>query len=373
MIVTLIFISAIVIFAIRTSFFSIGAYLERRKEYHTGELKNFPFISVIVPARNEEGNIRQCIESIAKNKYPKDRFEVIAVNDRSTDSTGKILNDLHSSFPNLQIVTVTEETAIHNLKGKPGALEAGIRVSKGSIILMTDADCTVRENWIETIAKGYENPNVGLVASFTHIKGNRIFDKIQAVEWICMNTMGSGGIGIKQPLACYGNNMSVKKSDFDKIGGYSNIKFSVTEDLALLQAIHKLGRKIRYITNPEALAVTFPCVDLKEYFNQHHRWAIGGLSLGWKAVFFVISSLAVWIGIITAIVTYQPIWLGAVLISRIICDFILINPSIRILKKQKLYPWIIPSVLFFILIEATLPFLILNKDIKWKGQLFNKH
>jgi len=368
-----IFISSICIFCLRSLYFGIGAFIERRKMLSESELKHYPFVSVIVPARNEENNIQACIESIAKNSFPNEHFEIIAVNDRSSDDTGKILENLQRKITNLKIQTITNVTANKNLRGKPGAIEAGIKAAKGSIILMTDADCTVDEHWIAAITKRYEDEDVGLVASFTNIQGNSIFEKIQAVEWAYMHTMGSAGIGLNQPMGCYGNNMSVRKNDFDNLGGYENIKFSVTEDLALLQAVNKTGRKIRYITDPDADVNTLPCKNLKEYFNQHHRWAIGGLKIGWKAAIFVLASSAIWAGIITAFIIGQPLWAGIIILARIICDFTVIAPTLVTMKKIPLIPWIIPSVIFFTIVEAIVPFLLLNKNIKWKGQTFKKH
>lgn len=372
MIENIIFLSAITIYALRSAIFCFGAYKERKKNYKLPEPDTTPFVSVLIPSRNEEVNIEKCIHSIAKNTYPQDKYEIIAINDRSTDKTGEILAKLEVIYTNLRVVTVSEETANKNLKGKPGALQAGIDVAKGSILLMTDADCTVEPKWIEGIARAYSDKDTGLVACYTTIDGKNIFENIQAVEWLCMHTMGTAGIGLGEPLGCYGNNMSVRTVDYNKVGGYEKIKFSVTEDLALLQAIYHSEKKIRYIPDFNTSVNTLPCKTLKEYFRQHHRWAIGGMALGWRAAVFVITSLALWIGIITAIITLQPLWLAAVVMSRVIGDYFMIIPTLRILKRNNLIPWVIPSVIFFIIAEAIIPFLLLKKDISWKGQIFKK-
>ena len=373
MIEIIIYLAAILIFGLRSVLFCIGAYKERNRLLPTNDTRYFPFVSVVIPARNEEENIERCINSIFINTYPADKYEVIAVNDRSEDKTGEILNRLQQDYKTLKIISIDDESAHNNLKGKPRALQCGIEAAEGSVIMMTDADCVVNNKWIETMAQAYSNENVGLVASFTTIIGNKIFEKIQAVEWIYMHTMGSGGIGLNEPLGCYGNNLSVRKDEFIKLGGYEKIRFSVTEDLALLQAVYKSGRTVRYFPNYNMSVETLPCKNLLEYFNQRHRWAIGGLSLGWRGAVFVITSFALWVGIITSLITCQPLWLLAVVVSRILGDYAVITPSLNILKKYKLGFWVIPSVLFFIIAEAIVPFLLLNKEIVWKGQIFRKH
>ncbi len=77
---------------------SIGAKRARASyiPYSDGEL---PLVSVIVPARNEENNIKFCLESLSKSDYPRDKYEIIAVNDRSSDSTGAILDELKVKYP----------------------------------------------------------------------------------------------------------------------------------------------------------------------------------------------------------------------------------------------------------------------------------
>ncbi len=372
MILIYIYIAAILIFGLRTIVFCIGSAKERKKTNPYMSLNYKPFVSVIVPARNEENNISSCIESLAASSYPEDRYEIIAVNDRSEDKTGEILISLSEKYHNLKIYTITEDNLIPNLQGKPGAIQSGINISKGEIILMTDADCTVPEKWIETHVRAYSEEDIGLIGSFTNIKGTRVFDKLQASEWVYMHTMASAGIGLNQPLGCYGNNLSVRKSVYDKLGGYQHIKFSVTEDLALLLAVIKSGRKARYILHPDSAVDTIPCRTFGEYLHQKHRWAIGGLNLGFKGALFVITSVALWAGIVTSLVQGDFLWTSMIVLSRVIGDYCLMLPSFIVLKKHELHKWVLPAVVFFILMEAVVPFLILKPSIKWKGQIFKK-
>jgi cellulose synthase/poly-beta-1,6-N-acetylglucosamine synthase-like glycosyltransferase len=363
---------AITAFTIRGIIFLTGAYIERRHSIKTPAAIK-PFVSVVVPARNEEHNIAQCIKSINDNHYPKDKFEIIAVNDRSTDATLQILTELSHSVSNLKIINITEENKIKNLRGKPGALEKAIAIANGGIIMMTDADCLVGEHWIETVVAQYNNEDVGLVASFTNVLGKKIFDKIQAIEWAYLHTMASAGVGLKQPLGCYGNNLSVSKKAYNDVGGYKKIKFSVTEDLALLQAIHKKGYTVRYLTHKDADVDTFACDTFADYLKQRHRWAVGGLDLGWRAAIFVITSALLILGIISSLIIWNPVFFAAIVLTRMFWDYLLIAGSFNILDKKDLKKWIPLAVLFFIVLEIIVPFLLLKKKVVWKGQTFTKH
>ncbi|MCX6154563.1 MAG: glycosyltransferase [Candidatus Kapabacteria bacterium] len=367
--IELIFIFAFVFYGLRCILFIIGSYLERIKSKKSFNSTFLPKVSIIVPARNEEKNIKNCIESIALSNYPKENFEIVVVNDRSEDSTGAILKELSINIPNLVVLEI-KNASEKNLQGKPGALDAGIKLSKHDIILMTDADCTVHKNWIATMASHYADEKVGLVASYTLIKHRTAFHFMQAIEWIYMHTMGAAGMGINFPLGCYGNNYSVRKSDYFALGGYENIKFSLTEDLALVIAIFKLGKKVHYVVNENSSVHTLPCDNFGEYIRQHHRWATGGKGLGWFAILFVLVAFSLMSALVAALITQNYSMFFCLLGFRVIMDSIVSFPAIISFKQWKLLPWLIPSVPFFIFVEFIVPFLIINPKVKWKGQIF---
>jgi cellulose synthase/poly-beta-1,6-N-acetylglucosamine synthase-like glycosyltransferase len=358
------------VYFLRTIFFKIG-FQKQIKTITIGNSDNeLPFVSIIVPARNEEKNIQNSIVSILNSTYPKDRYEIIAINDRSDDKTKSILEELSKKNLNLRIINVNKENRINNLRGKPGALQQGYNVAKGDLILMTDADCIVNQSWIETVVNNFSPKKVGMVASFTLIDGHNFFDKIQAIEWIFLHTMASGALALGHPLGCYGNNLSVKKDDYFKVGGYRNIRFSVTEDLALEQAFFREGIGIKYLCSFESSVTTLPTQTLKEYLKQRKRWAIGGRALGWRAFLFVLSSLAIWIAILISALNLNFSSFYIVIIFKILCDFALIAKPLKILKRESLYIYLVPAILIFILMELIVPFLIIDKRVSWKGQTF---
>src|SRR5665647_358261 len=122
----------------------------------TGMLsKTTPFISVIIAARNEEKNIGNCIESIINQTYPAHLFEVIIVDDNSTDSTPAIVNSFEQN--NIRVFKLNDFTENEKLNSyKKKAVETAISVAKGNLIVTTDADCIVQSEWLQTIASCYE-------------------------------------------------------------------------------------------------------------------------------------------------------------------------------------------------------------------------
>ena len=111
-----------------------------------------------------------------------------------------------------------------------------LKLSKGEIILTTDADCVVSPKWAKTIASYYQK-DVVMVCGYTNQKAENLFEGVQDIDFIYLLTVGGGAINFGKPLSAIGNNMSYRKSAYLEAGGYEKIAFSVTEDFQLLMAI----------------------------------------------------------------------------------------------------------------------------------------
>ncbi len=375
----ILFIFCCIVYSIRI-FIIVYASNKARKEQK--EILPFneklPFISVIVPARNEENNISNCLSSLLKSTYPKDKFEIIAVNDRSNDNTSAIISEFSQNYSNVKLVDITEETKHKNLQGKPGALQAGFDAAKGKIFLMTDADCQVNENWIRTLAShflndDYEiNDKVGMVCAYTNVKGKNIFEKFQDAEWTYMNAYASAGIGAGTVLGCFGNNLAISKEAYYKVGGYKSLSFSITEDYVLLRAVFDAGYKIYYSCDINSNVETLACPNFREYIKQHKRWLIGGLSLGWKAFLYVFSSLCITATFLIAIFEMNPILLAINIILRILGDVFVLFPIYNILDRRYMKKDILRFIGIYSVVEAIMPFTLINRKVEWKGQIFEK-
>src|SRR5450631_370139 len=112
-------------------------------------------ITIIIPARNEEVNIRACLESVCRQTYPKHLFEVLVVDDHSTDNTAAYVREFEDRRVKLiALKDFSGSDALNSYKKK--AIETAILLSSGELIVTTDADCTVPVNWLRTIAVFYE-------------------------------------------------------------------------------------------------------------------------------------------------------------------------------------------------------------------------
>ncbi|HSX58507.1 MAG TPA: glycosyltransferase [Candidatus Saccharimonadales bacterium] len=185
------------------------------------------FISVVVPAYNEEKYLTPCLESLAGQDYPRDKFEIIVELSGSTDATEAIARKFAKK--------------ITNTGGKNGvsaARDNGARAAEGEIIAQTDADTVVSKNWLSTINKNFEDDSVvGLTGRVEFLEANWVFKTSAKYFYpIFVKTLFSLGKSIFS-----GMNFAIKKDTFEAIGGFNKNLVSA-EDLDLGVRASKLGK-----------------------------------------------------------------------------------------------------------------------------------
>ena len=153
--------------------FTCGWYKNKRSK-STQRKKH---ISIIVAARNEEENIDTIIKNFNSQNYPKDKLELIIIDDHSTDMTSKKANKLKQN--NIKVHLLPE-----NLYGKKQAINFGLQYAEGDIILTTDADCNFESNWVNTMSSYFADKNVKLVAGPVSFSSDEsFFQKFQLLEF----------------------------------------------------------------------------------------------------------------------------------------------------------------------------------------------
>lgn len=328
-----------------------------------------PSVSVIIAARNEENNIRECIESLKNLNYPSEKLELIIVNDNSVDNTQNIVEEYQKSIKNLHLLNATPSTG--KLRGKANAIKQGIDLSKGEILLFTDADCRVNKNWVRETVK-YFNYNVGIVGGFTLLKSNKIFGAIQTLDWIFLYNIAAATATLGFPLTGIGNNLSVKKSYYMRTGGFENIPFSVTEDYMLTRAIlDKTDANMVFLINPDTLIESSPCNSIKELFHQKKRWGVGGLDM--IPIGFLIFSIPFifYLLLILGMILLRFKTLIIALILKFFIDFLFLSFTLKILTQKNYLRYFLLFELYLFIYVISLPIVVIfSKKIIWKERKF---
>ncbi|MCK9408621.1 MAG: glycosyltransferase [Bacteroidetes bacterium] len=233
-------------------------------------------MTVIIPARNEEQNIGNCLRSLMEQDYPKEKLSIIVIDDQSTDRTSDIVRTLtlQSPFP----VTLLRSDITSSIRSpKIRAMSLGIQHSLSDIIVTTDADCTVSPLWVATI-NTYFDENVGIVTGLTVYESRRersaIFYGIQFLDFISYTSIAAGAIGMGRVLVSNGSNMAFRIQAFDESGGFDTLAHINTGDDSLLAQKIVADRrwKARFAYDDHAVVRTQPAATWKEVLHQRMRW-----------------------------------------------------------------------------------------------------
>jgi poly-beta-1,6-N-acetyl-D-glucosamine synthase len=223
------------------------------------------FVSVVVPVRNEQSNIQTLIRSLRDQDYKN--FEVIIVNDHSTDQTESILNQF--DLPWLKVIQ-------NSGAGKKAAITSGVIVAKGDIIATTDGDCTVSPNWLSNINKVFQDETIAFAfgaVAFSDIKS--FFSDLQSIEFSSLIGSAASSASFKLPTMCNGANLAYRRKTFMEIGGYeSNEHIASGDDEFLMRKIFsKHPNGIHFLSDKGSIVTTSPQRSVLSFFRQRIRWA----------------------------------------------------------------------------------------------------
>ena len=357
------------IYVLENLIFYFGLFRSSRLKKSDINDNELPFVSVILAARNEEKVITPCINSLVNVDYSYDKLQIILVNDRSEDKTGEIMKSFQEVYKFVEYLEIVSQSG--NFKGKTNALHQAITHAKGEIILTTDADIKVKRTWVKDMISYYAG-DTGVVSSYSIIEPKRLYQGIQSVDWLYLLAIACASFGLNSPISCVGNNMSYRRKAYNEAGGYENLKFSVTEDFLLLQAIRKkTSWKVKFPLDSNVVNITQPCTSPKELYNQKKRWARGGLdsvSAGLVVGPFswVMGAVLLFGWIVFSLKSYL-IFLAVKIILEVL---LILLPAVKF-KMTKSLLYLIPFQVYFAVYVFFMPFiLIFDGKINWKNRKF---
>jgi poly-beta-1,6-N-acetyl-D-glucosamine synthase len=240
------------------------------------ESQNQQAVSVIICALNEAGNLRQNLPKILEQDYPN--FEVIVVNDASTDDTADVLQAFSKKYPHLKVVTIFEKKKL----GKKWALAQGIEHATHDWLLMTDADCrplstTESSGWIAGMMLGISAEKEIVLGYAPYAKrDNSLLNKFIRFETIWTATQYLSFALIGQPYMGVGRNLLYNKKLYRKVNGFAKHEnlASGDDDLFVNQVITQ--KNFSLILLPQTYMVSEPKTQWNSYFTQKNRHLSAG-------------------------------------------------------------------------------------------------
>ncbi len=248
--------------------------------------------SVIIPARNEEAVIVKCLQTILQQNYPSDFFEVIVVDDHSTDKTSDIIKKLQLQYSNLHLLDLATALQGQNINSyKKKGIETAIAQSKYEWVVTTDADCFVHENWLYNLNDFILRKNSVFVAAPVMFTNEKNFISLfQIADFISLQGITAASVSAGIHSMCNGANLAYEKAAFYKVNGFKGIdNIASGDDMLLMHKIKKaFPNKLGYLFHKDSIVYTLPMPDWKSFFNQRIRWASKANNYDDKTIFTVL-------------------------------------------------------------------------------------
>ncbi len=351
------------------------------------DLKTAPRLSIIIPARNEEVLIGRCLQSLLQQDYPAHLFEIIVVDDHSTDHTAAVVNAFNQ--PHIKLIDLKDYVDDEKNSYKKKAIEVGIAQSSGQLIITTDADCVAGSAWLSTIAAFYVSQQPELIVMPVAMEDQAGFIEIfQSLDFMTLQGITGAAVYNGMHSMCNGANLAYTKKAFQHVGGFAGInQIASGDDMLLMHKIYKAFPKgIAYLKSPAVIVSTLPEKSIAAFFNQRIRWASKADQYDDKRIFAVLLmvylfNLLLFILPIIALLSStkiilpfiaMPISIGAywliLLAGKTLLELLFLYPVARFFGKRKLL-WFFPVMqAFHIMYTVIAGWLGKFGSYQWKGR-----
>ena len=251
-------------------FMNLSYKLKKRKLEKFPEVinKNYkPFVTVMIPAHNEEGVIENTVQNILNMDY--ENFEVIVIDDRSSDNTASVVKELENRFEKVTALIRPQDA----FPGKSAVLNDAFKIAKGEAILVFDADATVEPDFLSKLIPHLEPKDVGAVQARKVIrnKNTNLLTRCQNNEYTMDAHFQVCRDSIKGAVELRGNGELIKREAIEDIGGCNN--YTIVDDLDMSTRLHIKGWDVRFCI--DAIVYEEGITYLKPLYRQRRRWLEG--------------------------------------------------------------------------------------------------
>lgn len=250
------------------------------------ESKYEPTVSILIPAHNEENVIGRLLQRMTELTYPPDKLQIIVVDDASSDHTGQIAEEYSKRCERITVLHRGKEAGG---KGKPAALNFGLKHAKGEIVLCFDADYYPQRDIVEKLVKVFADPVVGAVQGRPVVlnEAQSVVTRLVTLERISGYRIDQEARDALGLIPQFGGTVGgFRRSIVEELGGFD--ESILAEDTDLTFQIYLAGFKVRYVSDAECYEEAV--ADWKAYWRQRHRWAQGHMQVCFKNAFRVLKS-----------------------------------------------------------------------------------
>ncbi len=368
------------LYLILVMYFFVGWLRLKKHETESQNLDaELPFVSIVIPTRNESENIKACLDCIFKQNYPQHLFEVVMVDDYSTDPTLRFAREIEQK--NLTVLNLMQYLGNPGeyVPNKKKAIALGIKNTKGDLIITTDGDCVMGENWLSSMVSYYQQNNFKLLTGPVMMKPAyfplQIFQQLDV-----MNLIGITGATIRNnfPIMSNGANLMYAKQTFHEVEGFKGNHDVPTGDDVFL--MHKINERypdsVGFVKNYDACVLTKPENGLGKFISQRIRWISKSTGFNdFKVSLVLYFAYFFNIFIIVALCFTFPLsefsWLPFAVVcgTKLFVDFLFDIPVTIFFRKWYMLLLLPIIEIFYVLYVILIGPLSLTGRYRWKDRL----
>lgn len=372
MLVYFIFLALISAYVVLIFSFIIG--FDMLKTSTNTSYKSITF-SIVIPFRNEAELLPKLLASITKLAYPKNAFEIIFVDDDSSDNSVKLIKHFCTKNPSIAIKIIQNKRSSNS--PKKDAITNAIHHAKYNWILCTDADCTLPKKWLNAYASFIQTYAPNMVVAPVHFTSNNSFlEQFQMFDFLSMQGATMGSFGVQQPFMANGANLAYKKELFLQLNGFESNNFIASgDDVFLLETFLKHEKqKVFFLKNYTASVGTAPVKTWKALVQQRKRWA--AKATHFNNIFTQLIGLLVFVAngisilaLFLALYNSRFLWL---IILKFVIDTVLIYKTGQFFKQKITNVHYLKTLLFYPFFTFYIAAISMFGSFQWKERAFKK-
>ena len=262
---------------------------------------DLPHLSLVIAARNAGSTLPLLLQDIRAQSYPRERTEVIVVDDASEDDTFGIATGMQRNWKELQVMKADGV-------GKKAAITTGVARSTGDLVLLTDADGRCGPDRLATLARHWRSSKADLVLMPVRtISEGGPLGRLQEDEQAALLGIGFGGASMGWRTMAYGANLAFTRAAFHGVGGYDGDRYASGDDVFLLQRMRAAGRTIEVLLDPCALVTVSAERSWSAFVSQRIRWAgkMKGAGIGVQLIGLLVMAMP--FALLWASLSFKPV------------------------------------------------------------------
>lgn len=244
----------------------ISGYLKKIAPFTAAGASDLPSVSVVIACRNEEKNIPGLLNALAAQNYPRHLFEVIIVDDNSSDATPVLAGEFKGIL-NLKVIR-------NSGRGKKAALSCGVGSASFPLVVTTDADCRMSPAWLSAIAGFFREEKPEMIICPVNLAAPpRLTGAFQQIEWAALQGITAGTAVAGNPVMCNGAGLAFTRDAYMRHSGNMQSHLASGDDVFFLHSLKRENKgKILWLPSQEAAVTTPAASSLRSLVGQRARW-----------------------------------------------------------------------------------------------------